>query len=310
MNRLLIVIPAYNEEESIEEVVNNIKENYSQFDYVIVNDGSKDSTYSVCEKNKYNIIDLPINLGLAGGFQAGAKYAYLKGYDCFIQFDADGQHLPEYIEKMLKKLDEGYDIVSGQRTREGESFVGSSFARLFYFLSNRSMDVHLTDGKSELRLLSRKAMEAFVSMPEYNRFNKGLYEWIGFKEKVIPYKNETRKAGKSKFGFKKSLNYAIQGIISFNDRPLRVCIQFGFICLGLALLYLVFELMKYIFAAGNYVSGYFTTIAAIILFSGVQLIFIGILGEYIGKIYYEVKRRPHFIIEETNIEQAKKNHIG
>lgn len=149
-----------------------------------------------------------------------------------------------------------------------------------------------------------------MSMPEYNRFNKGLYEWIGFKEKVIPYKNETRKAGKSKFGFKKSMNYAIQGIISFNDRPLRVCIQFGFICLGLALLYLVFELMKYIFAAGNYVSGYFTTIAAIILFSGVQLIFIGILGEYIGKIYYEVKRRPHFIIEETNIEQAKKNHIG
>ena len=137
-----------------------------------------------------------------------------------------------------------------------------------------------------------------------------MYEWIGFKEKVIPYKNETRKAGKSKFGFKKSLNYAIQGIISFNDRPLRVCIQFGFICLGLALLYLVFELMKYIFASGNYVSGYFTTIAAIILFSGVQLIFIGILGEYIGKIYYEVKRRPHFIIEETNIEQAKKNHIG
>ena len=108
-------------------------------------------------------------------------------------------------------------------------------------------------------------------LPEYNRFNKGLYEWIGFKEKVIPYKNEIRKAGKSKFGFKKSMNYAIQGIISFNDRPLRVCIQFGFICLGLAILYLAFEMMKYMFAQGNYVSGYFTTIAAIILFSGVQL---------------------------------------
>ena len=172
------------------------------------------------------------------------------------------------------------------------------------------MDVHLTDGKSELRLLSRKAINAFVSMPEYNRFNKGLYEWIGFKEKVIPYKNELRKAGKSKFGFKKSMNYAIQGIISFNDRPLRVCIQFGFICLGLAILYLAFELMKYIFAPGDYVSGYFTTIAAIILFSGVQLIFIGILGEYIGKIYYEVKRRPHFIIEDTNIEKAKEDSIG
>ena len=106
------------------------------------------------------------------------------------------------------------------------------------------------------------------------------------------------------------MNYAIQGIISFNDRPLRVCIQFGFICLGLAILYLAFELMKYFFAPGDYVSGYFTTIAAIILFSGVQLIFIGILGEYIGKIYYEVKRRPHFIIEDTNIEKAKEDSIG
>ena len=99
--------------------------------------------------------------------------------------DGDLQHPPYLIPLFLEAYNEGYDIVSGQRTREGESFVGSSFARLFYFLSNRSMDVHLTDGKSELRLLSRKAMEAFVSMPEYNRFNKGLYEWIGFKEKVI-----------------------------------------------------------------------------------------------------------------------------
>ena len=171
------------------------------------------------------------------------------------------------------------------------------------------MDVKLTDGKSELRLLSKRAVDVFVSLPEYNRFNKGLYEWIGFKEKVIPYKNEVRKAGKSKFGFKKSMNYAFQGIISFNDRPLRICIQFGFVSMALSLLYIVYEFCKFIFSS-DYTSGYFTTIAAIILFSSVQLIFIGVLGEYVGKIYYEVKQRPHFIIAKSNIDQAEKDKIG
>lgn len=318
--KLSILITLLNEElvlpQTHREISNQLEQmlgkELSDYEILYIDDGSSDKTFELIEEfarenDRIKYIRFSRNFGRESGILAGFKYA---SGDAVMVMDGDLQHPPYLIPLFLEAYNEDYDIVSGQRTREGESFVGSSFARLFYFLSNRSMDVHLTDGKSELRLLSRKAMEAFVSMPECNRFNKGLYEWIGFKEKVIPYKNETRKAGKSKFGFKKSLNYAIQGIISFNDRPLRVCIQFGFICLGLALLYLVFELIKYIFAAGNYVSGYFTTIAAIILFSGVQLIFIGILGEYIGKIYYEVKRRPHFIIEETNIEQAKKNHIG
>ena len=284
----------------------------TDYEILYVDDGSSDKTFelitAIAEENPHvKYIRFSRNFGRESGILAGFKYA---SGDAVMVMDGDLQHPPYLIPLFLEAYNEGYDIVSGQRTREGESFIGSTFARMFYFLSNRSMDVKLTDGKSELRLLSRKAIDAFVSMPEYNRFNKGLYEWIGFKEKVIPYKNEIRKAGKSKFGFKKSMNYAIQGIISFNDRPLRVCIQFGFICLGLAILYLAFEMMKYIFAPGNYVSGYFTTIAAIILFSGVQLIFIGILGEYIGKIYYEVKRRPHFIIEDTNIEQANENKIG
>jgi len=199
--------------------------------------------------------------------------------------------------------------ISGQRSREGESVFGSFFARCFYTFSNHSMDVKLTDGKSELRLLSKRAVDVFISLPEYNRFNKGLYEWIGFKEKVIPYKNEVRKAGKSKFGFKKSMNYAVKGIISFNDRPLRICIQFGFVSMALSLLYIIYEFFKFLFSS-EYTSGYFTTIAAIILFSSVQLIFIGVLGEYIGKIYYEVKRRPHFIIDKTNIRKAEEDKIG
>ena len=277
----------------------------TDYEILYVDDGSSDKTFelitAIAEENPHvKYIRFSRNFGRESGILAGFKYA---SGDAVMVMDGDLQHPPYLIPLFLEAYNEGYDIVSGQRTREGESFIGSTFARMFYFLSNRSMDVKLTDGKSELRLLSRKAIDAFVSMPEYNRFNKGLYEWIGFKEKVIPYKNEIRKAGKSKFGFKKSMNYAIQGIISFNDRPLRVCIQFGFICLGLAILYLAFEMMKYMFAQGNYVSGYFTTIAAIILFSGVQLIFIGILGEYIGKIYYEVKKRPHYLVDQTNMTQ-------
>ena len=150
----------------------------------------------------------------------------------------------------------------------------------------------------------------FISLPEYNRFNKGLYEWIGFKEKVIPYQNEVRKAGKSKFGFKKSMNYAFQGIISFNDRPLRICIQFGFVSMALSLLYIVYEFCKFIFFFRLYKWLFLRPIAAIILFSSVQLIFIGVLGEYIGKIYYEVKQRPHFIVAKSNIDQAEKDKIG
>ena len=171
------------------------------------------------------------------------------------------------------------------------------------------MDVKLTDGKSELRLLSKRAVDVFVSLPEYNRFNKGLYEWIGFKEKVIPYKNEVRKAGKSKFGFKKSMNYAFQGIISFNDRPLRIVSNLdlsAWLCL-FSTLFMSFVNLSF---SSDYTSGYFTTIAAIILFSSVQLIFIGVLGEYIGKIYYEVKQRPHFIVAKSNIDQAEKDKIG
>ena len=229
----------------------------TDYEILYVDDGSSDKTFelitAIAEENPHvKYIRFSRNFGRESGILAGFKYA---SGDAVMVMDGDLQHPPYLIPLFLEAYNEGYDIVSGQRTREGESFIGSTFARMFYFLSNRSMDVKLTDGKSELRLLSRKAIDAFVSMPEYNRFNKGLYEWIGFKEKVIPYKNEIRKAGKSKFGFKKSMNYAIQGIISFNDRPLRVCIQFGFICLGLAILYLAFEMMKYMFAQWNYVSG-------------------------------------------------------
>ena len=318
--KLSILITLLNEElvlaqthkaisEKLESMI--LSEELSDYEILYVDDGSSDSTLKLIdaiadENPRVKYISFSRNFGRESGILAGFKYAT---GDAVMVMDGDLQHPPYLIPLFVEAYKEGYDIVSGQRSREGESFVGSFFARNFYKSSNHSMDVKLTDGKSELRLLSKRAVDVFVSLPEYNRFNKGLYEWIGFKEKVIPYKNEVRKAGKSKFGFKKSMNYAFQGIISFNDRPLRICIQFGFVSMALSLLYIVYEFCKFIFSS-DYTSGYFTTIAAIILFSSVQLIFIGVLGEYIGKIYYEVKQRPHFIVAKSNIDQAEKDKIG
>ena len=315
--KLSILITLLNEElvlaqthKAISEKLDSMLESEELSDYEIlyIDDGSRDKTLELIdaiaiENHRVKYISFSRNFGRESGILAGFKYAT---GDAVMVMDGDLQHPPYLIPLFVEAYKEGYDIVSGQRSREGESMIGSFFARCFYAFSNHSMDVQLTDGKSELRLLSKRAVDVFVSLPEYNRFNKGLYEWIGFKEKVISYKNEVRQAGKSKFGFKKSMNYAVQGIISFNDRPLRICIQFGFISMALSLLYIIF---KVIFTS-QYTSGYFTTIAAIILFSSVQLIFIGVLGEYIGKIYYEVKNRPHFIVSKSNIKQAEEDKIG
>ena len=318
--KLSLLITFFNEEkiltrthiEMSKQLDSMLGKELSDYELLYIDDGSSDATLKLIEgiateNSKVRYISLSRNFGREGGILAGFKYAT---GDAVMVMDGELQHPPSLIPKFVAAYKEGYDIVSGQRDRTGESKLSSLFAKLFYDVSNHSMDVKLTDGKSELRLLSRRAVETFIALPEYNRFNKGLYEWIGFKEKVIKYKNQVRVAGKSKFGFKKSFNYAIQGIVSFNDKPLRVCVQFGLVSLSIALLYLLVEFIRYFTNPGHTVSGYFTTIAAVILFGGIQLISIGILGEYIGKIYYEVKRRPHFIVGETNIEQAKKDRVG
>ena len=256
--KLSILITLLNEElvlaqthKAISEKLDSMLESEELSDYEIlyIDDGSRDKTLELIdaiaiENHRVKYISFSRNFGRESGILAGFKYAT---GDAVMVMDGDLQHPPYLIPLFVEAYKEGYDIVSGQRSREGESMIGSFFARCFYAFSNHSMDVQLTDGKSELRLLSKRAVDVFVSLPEYNRFNKGLYEWIGFKEKVISYKNEVRQAGKSKFGFKKSMNYAVQGIISFNDRPLRICIQFGIISMVLSLFYIIcyfFNLVK------------------------------------------------------------------
>lgn len=308
---LSIIIPCYNEGESINftyERINNVMESYiklEKIDYeiIFINDGSRDNTVynikkiaSVDSKIKY--ISFSRNFGKESAMLAGLKYS--KG-ECVVIMDGDLQHPPELIPKMIKFYKDGYDQVIAKRNRVGDNRYKTYLSKFYYKIVNSLIEVKLIDGVGDFRLLSKQAVNALISMNEYNRFSKGLFSWIGFKEKIIEYENESRVAGETKWSLKQLLQYGIDGIISFNNKPLRVCFGLGVLLIGISLLYITITLAQ-IITKGIDVPGYFTTITSILIIGGAQLIFTGVLGEYIGRIYYEVKRRPHFIIDESNIK--------
>ena len=306
---LSIIVPCYNEGESIKytyqeikKVLNNIN---IQHEIVFINDGSKDNTLQILKNIGQNdksvkYISFSRNFGKEAGMLAGLEY--ITG-DCVVIMDADLQHPPELIPEMIKYYEEGYDQVIAKRNRKGDNKYRTWATKLYYKLVNKLIDVELVDGVGDFRLLSRKAVDSILAMKEYNRFSKGIFSWIGFKQKTIQYENQSRVAGETKWSFKSLLSYGIDGIISFNDKPLRVCFVIGCSLIMMSLIYIVFLLVQ-ILMYGIDVPGYFTTIASIMIIGGVQLVFIGVLGEYIGKIYYEVKKRPHFIVDKSNINNA------
>ena len=309
---LSIIVPCYNEGESIKytyqeikKVLNNIN---IQHEIVFLNDGSKDNTLQILKNIGQNdksvkYISFSRNFGKEAGMLAGLEY--ITG-DCVVIMDADLQHPPELIPEMIKYYKEGYDQVIAKRNRKGDNKYRTWATKLYYKLVNKLIDVELVDGVGDFRLLSRKAVDSILAMKEYNRFSKGIFSWIGFKQKTIQYENQSRVAGETKWSFKSLLSYGIDGIISFNDKPLRLWFVIGCSLIMMSLIYIVFLLVQ-ILVSGIDVPGYFTTIASIMIIGGVQLVFIGVLGEYIGKIYYEVKKRPHFIVDESNINNAAGN---
>ena len=306
--KLSIVIPFYNEENMIQKMydalvaeVNKITK--AEFEIIFINDGSKDRTFErmlaiAAGDSRVKYISFSRNFGKEAGTIAGLEYAT---GEAVILMDGDLQHPPAMLPKMIEAYEQGYDVVSARRTRTGEKRHRTFLAKHFYKLANKMMDIELMDGVSEFRLFSRKVVNAIISMQEYNRFSKGIFAWIGFNEKVIEYENQVRTVGETKYSLKFSLNYAIQGILSFNDKPLRMCINFGLFCLVISLVYVLWTFIQYLVVPDSLVSGYFTTIFSVVLFGGIQLISIGVLGEYIGKIYYEVKKRPHYLVDQTNI---------
>ena len=305
---LSIVVPCYNEGKNLHyfylELEKTLQSSYS-YELIIVNDGSSDDTLLKAQEiakisdNVY-YISFSRNFGKESAMLAGLHYA--KG-DAVLIMDGDLQHPPALIPAMIEKFDEGYEQVIAKRNRKGDSLVRSKISSLYYVLINRLVDVELQDGVGDFRLLSRRAVDSLLLLKEYNRFSKGLFAWVGFKEAVIEYENCIREEGKSSWTFPKLLNYGIDGLISFNNKPLRASIYMGFTLTSLSLLYVLVTLIQIIFR-GIDVPGYFTIISAVLIVGGVQLIFLGVIGEYIGRIFYETKNRPHYIINETNVESS------
>ncbi|HAQ64104.1 MAG TPA: glycosyltransferase, partial [Ruminococcaceae bacterium] len=271
---------------------------------IFVDDGSRDSTLevikSIAEKDSsVKYISFSRNFGKEAAMLAGLK---MSRADFIGIIDADLQHSPELIPEMLKAVaDEGYDIAAARRVdRSGEAKLKSAFSRAFYKLINRISDAQIEEGAQDFRIMSRKVVNAIISMPEYNRFSKGIFSWVGFKTKWFEHENQKRVAGTTKWSFWKLFTYAVDGIIGFSTAPLKLSLIVGTFTSLIGFLYALYTIVKTLIF-GPDVNGYPSLICAILIIGGLVLISLGITGEYIARMYMEVKNRPDYIINETNI---------
>ncbi|MBQ7023211.1 MAG: glycosyltransferase family 2 protein [Akkermansia sp.] len=308
MPLLSLVVPCYNEKEALypfmeelEQVLHTIPD--IDFEVILVNDGSKDSTLSVIRelRSKYNYvryISFSRNFGKESAILAGLSAT--KG-DWAAVMDADLQDPPSLLPSMLRAVrEEGYDCAGTRRVnRKGEPIIRSFFARQFYALMNMISDTKLVDGARDYKLLSRPAVDALVAMPEVNRFSKGLYEWIGFRTRWFDFENVERVAGETKWSFWKLVKYSIEGIVSFTTMPLKLAALLGtlFIFVAIAVI-IALGIRQYLYH--NSVDGWTSLVCILFLPSGIQLFCLGIFGQYMAKMYLEIKHRPHYIVSESS----------
>lgn len=313
--KVSIIIPCYNEEQVIEQTYHTLVTHVAalpiSYELLFINDGSQDDTLTLLKQFAQDnpavrYISFSRNFGKESSMLAGLSYAT---GECVIIMDADLQHPPSLIANMIEKYHEGYDQVIAKRTRTGDQKHKTYLSKLYYRIVNHLTDVNMEDGVGDFRLLSRRAVKSLLSLMEYNRFSKGLFSWIGFNQTVIEYENHQRQAGETKWSIKQLINYGVQGILSFNDKPLRICFQLGLVCMGISFVYILWTFFQ-ILIDGISVGGYFTTISSVLMLGGIQLLSIGVLGEYIGKIYYEVKKRPHYLVSETNILKSSEEEAN
>ena len=309
-----LIVPCYNEEESLPifyHAVCDVAQTLPdyQMTFLLINDGSKDNTLQIMrdlaakdERVKY--LSFSRNFGKEAAMYAG--FCNAEG-DYVAVMDADMQDPPSLLPQMIEILEkEGYDSVATRRvTRDGEPPIRSFFARMFYKLINRISEADIVDGARDFRLMKREMVKAIVSMCEYNRFSKGIFGWIGFKTYWLSYDNIERVAGETKWNFWKLTKYAIDGIINFSQAPLSAVSWFGVLMTIVSFLMLVVVVGRKLIY-GDPVAGWASTICVIIFIGGLQLFCLGVIGHYIAKMYLETKQRPHFIISETNDEDAVK----
>lgn len=305
MNLLSVVVPCYNEEDSLEFFLDEIQKTLADYNYevIFINDGSEDSTLekirNLANSNpNVKYISFSRNFGKESAIYAGLVNA-TGNLICLI--DADLQHPPYLIPEMIDAISEGYDVAAAKRvSKKGEPFFKTLGSRFFYRLFNSISSMKLIPGATDYRVMTRQVTDAVLQLREYNRFSKGIFQWIGFETKWIEYENIERVAGETTWSVWQLFMYSIEAITSFTTLPLTISIYLGFIISVLAFIYLLIIIIKYLLYSDP-VQGFATTMCTILLLGGIQLISIGILGKYLKNTYNETKNRPIFIVKETNI---------
>ncbi len=310
---LSVIVPAYNEEEVLPifhqrlvAALNGVTELQGSFEVVYVNDGSKDGTLRILQElamhdASIGVANLSRNFGKEAAMSAGLKLA--RGA-AVILIDADLQDPPELIGEMVRTWQLGADVVNMKRvSRDGETWFKKASAAWFYKVINWLSEVHIPENVGDFRLLSRRAVDALNQLPESNRFMKGLFAWIGYKQVLVEYARHPRAAGQTKWPYIKLLNFAVEGITGFSVVPLRLASYAGFLTAFAAFVYALFLLVKTL-TIGDSVKGFPTLILTILILGGLQLMAMGIIGEYLGRLFKESKRRPLFLLDDYKPPQA------
>lgn len=308
--KISVIVPCYNEQESVglfyQEMTRVAEGMDNEFEFIFVNDGSKDKTLEILKElaqqdDRVKYVSFSRNFGKEAAIYAGFSNAV---GDYVVMMDADLQDPPSLLPEMLRAIkEEGYDSVATRRvTRKGEPPIRSFFARRFYKLINKISDVDIVDGARDYRLMTKDMKDAIISMPEYNRFSKGIFGWIGFNTKWLEYENVERVAGETKWNFWKLFKYSLEGIIAFSTAPLVLASLFGILFSLVAAALIIFIIVKTL-AFGDPVSGWPSTACIMFFIGGIQLLCLGIMGQYLSKTYLETKQRPKYIIKDTNIKK-------
>lgn len=308
MKKLTVVVPCFNEEEALPIFYTEIKKiekemSYLKFEYIFVDDGSSDKTLLIMKKlaekdSCVKYISFSRNFGKEAAMLAGLSSA--KG-DYLTIMDVDMQDPPSLLSKMYEEIKNGYDCVCTRRvTRKGEPVIRSFFARKFYKIINKLSDIEMVDGARDFRLVTRQVVDSILSLKEYNRYSKGLFSFVGFKTKYLEYENVNRVAGTTKWSFWKLLLYAFEGIIAFSTTPLVIAAIVGILFFIISFVMILIIIAKTLIF-GDPVGGWPSLVCIIFFVSGVQLFCLGIIGAYLSKTYLETKKRPVYIVRDSNL---------
>ncbi len=309
-NLISIIVPCFCEEESLPQFFKEINKislelNMFDFEYLFIDDGSQDNTLKVLKTlsnndNRVKYISLSRNFGKEAAMYAGLKHS--KGSLVAIM-DADLQDPPSLLPQMVEIITkENYDCVATRRvSRKGEPVIRSFFARIFYKLMKKISKADIVDGARDFRLMKRKVVDAILQIGEYNRFSKGIFGWVGFKTKWLEYENVERIKGETKWSFWKLFAYSIDAVVAFSSMPLLISSIIGLLFCVISFIAIIFTIVRQLIWGGS-AYGWSSLVCIILMLSGIQLFAIGILGQYLSKTYLEVKKRPIYIIDETNTE--------